>query len=362
MFDDFELSLRGGKPRQLFQFTRQAKAWRYAGVTRDVVIAGKTYVAAGISRSEIKLTAESPQDKITITLPYTRNPNAAELPPTQELGDMCYPYVPQDRISVMCLDYHANDPDLQAVVRWQGRVAQPKYNANSSTLELTCVRNGSSDKNRRRGPKWQKTCWKTVYSTGLRGCNLIAEAIPVQGTLTAISGNDVTAAEWVPQQRTYVGGVATWDDAGTPRSATIIAANGGTLTLSDVTGLAVGSAVTASTTSLITIGTLTAINGLVLTAAEFADAPFSLNGGTFSWTCADGIVEERPIVAHTKGSTDVTLLYGGNDLAAGLAVSVLPNCPGTWDACDARGNTIHYGGSLYEPIESPYDGQSMSWG
>jgi hypothetical protein len=288
MFDDFELSQRAGRPRQLFVFGRQSLALRYTNNGRDVVIGGKTYLAAAIARSEIKLTVESPQDKITVTIPYTRNPDAAELPVTQPLGDLCYPYVPQDRISVMCMDYHAKDPDLQAVLRWQGRVSQPVYNHEEGTLELTCVRNGTGDRSRRRGPKWQKTCWKTVYSTGLRGCLL--------------DPADFTTA-----------------------------------------------------------GTVTAVNGLVVSAAEFATAAFSLAGGTFTWTRTDGIEESRPIMAHTKGSTDVTLLYGGKDLAVDLAVTALPNCPGTWQACTDRNNTIHYGGSVYEPIQSPYSGESMSW-
>lgn len=289
MFDTFELSARSGQPRQLFIFTRQAKAWRFGSGARDVTIGASTYLAAPISRSEIKLTAETPQDQITITLPCTRDPNASELPVTQDFCNNFFPYVPQDRISVLCMDYHANDPDLQAVIRWQGRVAQPKYNDKTATLELTCRRNGSSDKNRRRGPKWQKTCWKTVYSTGDRGCLLDPAAFEIAATATAI-------------------------------------------------------------------------NGLVVSAAEFADSAFSLAGGTFSWTRSDGIVEERPIMAHALGSTDITLLYGGQDLAIGVAVTGLPNCPGTWAACTAFSNTINYGGSVYEPVQSPYDGESMSWG
>lgn len=288
MFDDFELSPRGGRPRQLFLFTRQSLALRYTGGVKDVTIASKTYLAAPIARSEIKLTVESPQDKITITFPYTRDPNAAELPVTQPLGDLCYPYVPQDRIGVMCMDYHANDPDLQAVLRWQGQVSQPKYNHESGTLELMCVRNGVGDRSRRRGPKWQKTCWKTPYSTGLRGCLL--------------------------------------DPADFTTSATV-----------------------------------TAVTGLVVSAAEFATAQFSLAGGTFTWTRSDGIEESRPIMAHTKGSTDITLLYGGSGLAVGVAATALPNCPGAWADCDARNNTINYGGSVYEPLQSPYSGESMSW-
>jgi hypothetical protein len=289
MFDDFELSPRSGRPRQLFVFMRQNKSWLFTSGDRNVTIAANTYLAAQISRSEIKQTKNAQQDQITITLAFTRNPNATELPVTQDLGNTWFPYVPHDRVQVFCYDYHADDPDQQMVMRWQGKVAQPSFNDKKSELTLTCVRKNASDKNRRRGPKWQKTCWKTTYSTGLRGCLLDPAAYLIDATVTGV-------------------------------------------------------------------------NGLVITAAEFATSQFSLFGGTFSWTRADGIVEERPIMAHTVGSNQVTLLYGGADLANGLAVTALPICPGTWAACDARGNTIHYGGSLYEPIQSPYDGESMSWG
>lgn len=284
MFDDFELSPRGGRPRQLFLFMRQAKAWRYVAGDRDMVIGGKTYVSASISCTEIKETIEKPQDQVTITIAYASDPNAPELPPTQELGNNWHPYVPSDVVKVVCMEVHANDPDLQAVVRWQGRVSQPKFS--KGQLELVCVPNGSKGAKLRRGAKWGKSCWKDPYSTGIRGCNLVPADFQIDAALTAV-------------------------------------------------------------------------NGLVVSAAAFATAPLSLAGAALSWTRADGIVEERPVMAHN--GPDLTLLYGAADLAAGLAVSVLPDCPGSWAACTARNNTIHYGGSVYEPIEDPYSGQSMSW-
>lgn len=285
MFDAYETSARGGKPGHLFIFTRQALAWRYASGDRDVVIAGNTYLGAPIARSEIKQTMEKPQDQITITFPYVRDPDARELPVTQALGDNWHPFVPSDRISVICMAYHANDPDAQAVVEWMGRVAQPKFT--DGNLELTCMPTGSADKAKRKGPKWQKACWKTTYSTGLRGCNLVVAAFQIAATVTAI-------------------------------------------------------------------------NGLVISAAEFATAPLTLAGGAFSWTRTDGVVEQRPIMAHS--GTDITLLYGGNDLAVGISVTALPDCQRTWAACLARNNTDNYGGSVYKPIKNPYQGQSMSWG
>lgn len=356
MFDDYELSARGGKPTHMFLFGRQSVAWRFIGCDRDQTIGGQLYTAAPISRSEIKQTVEKAQDNITITLPYNRDPGNSD-PVTQSLGDQFFPYVPGDTVTVICMAVHLNDPDLQATVEWMGQVGQPKFT--DGQLELTCVPTGSIGVTRNQGAKWQVGCWKTVYSTGIRGCNLIRGAAPVVGNVTAITGNAVTAAEWVPQQRTYVGGTATWMNGTTQETANITAANGSTLTLDNVSGIAVGTSVTASTTSLETATTLSAVSGLTLTSSDFSNTPFNLAGGGLEFTNADGIVERLSIMAHSGSS--ITVLSGSPSLAVGLQVTVYPGCDRTWAACAARGNTVNYGGAIYEPVQNPYDGQSMSW-
>lgn len=108
--------------------------------------------------------------------------------------------------------------------------------------------------------------------------------------------------------------------------------------------------------------TLTDVDGLTLTAAEFATAPNSLLQGWFRWIRSNGRVESRPIVYHS-GAT-IRLLYGGHELADGLEATVRPNCEGNWDACAARraDPQNHYGGAMYEPIKNPMQGVSMSWG
>ena len=284
MFDDFELSRRGGKPTHLFRFTRQGVVWRYAACERDVVIGGFTWLAAPMARSEIKQTIEKAQDNVTITLPYNRNPTNAD-PVTQPLGDNWHPYIPSDAVGVICLATHLNDPDQQIIVEWMGEVGQPKFT--DGKLELTCVPTSSRGKAQKQGAKWQIGCWKTTFSTGLRGCNLD------RGSLTSVA-------------------------------------------------------------------TLTAVNGLTLTAAAFGTVPFNLAGGALRFTNAAGIVENLSIMAHA--ATSITLLSGSAALAVGLAVAVNPSCAHTWAACDAYGNTDNYGGAIYKPVKNPYQGQSMSWG
>ena len=117
-------------------------------------------------------------------------------------------------------------------------------------------------------------------------------------------------------------------------------------------------------------GEITDIDGLTLTVPAFAAAPFNLLQGEFSWprtiTAHNGEIEiiERRTITKVDGAA-VTLLYGGLGLAAAVEVATLPTCPGTWDACAARRDDPqnHFGGCVYKPVKSPYDGgESMSWG
>lgn len=283
-FKAFESSRRSGKPTHLFLFGRQANAWRFTNADRALTLGGKTYTSAPISRSAIKQTIEKAQDNVTITLPYSMDPNAIELPVTQSLGDNWHPYIPSDPISVMCMATHLNDPDQELAVQWIGYVQQPKFT--DGQLELTCVPPGQISKAMYQGAKWQTSCWKTVYSTGIRGCNLVSANFEATATLTDV-------------------------------------------------------------------------NGLTVTAAEFNGLALSLAGGEMWWARSDGLIERRSIMAH-NGST-ITLLYGAADIAIGLAVTVRPACERTFAACTARNNTDNYGGAIYKPVANPYNGQSMSW-
>lgn len=283
MFETNEQSRWLGRPVRLFVFERQSQVWRYCNADRDLIIDGNTYYAAQIDRSEIKQTVERAKDKITIKMAYLRDPAAPAYPVTQTLGDNWFPYIPSSTVYVTCLAAHHGDAG-QPAIEWIGQVTQPKFT--DAELELTCEPSGSASQARNQGAKWQRGCWKTVYSTGLRGCNLNPADFQVEGTLSGVSG-------------------------------------------------------------------------LTLTATAFGTAPFNLAGGALSWANDDGIIERRSIMSH-DGNT-ITVLYGASDLAPGCDVVALPGCPRTWAACEARGNTINYGGAIYKPGKNPKE-ESMSWG
>lgn len=246
MFDAFETGRFLGRPVRLFVFTRQALVWRFASADRDIVIGADTYLAAQIERDEIKQTAERAKDKLGIRFAYLRDPDApAEIiPSTQTLGDNWHPYPPSDTVSVRCLATHYGDTDPPAV-EWIGVVTQPKFS--DVELELTCEPDNGLARARNQGPKWQRGCWKTVYSEGLRGCNLDPDAFKVDAVLSAASGLTIAADEFASAPLPLDSGYVTWErEDGLIERRSITRHVGNTLTLHyGATDLAVGVAVTA---------------------------------------------------------------------------------------------------------------------
>ncbi|WP_282271805.1 DUF2163 domain-containing protein [Stenotrophomonas sp. PS02298] len=401
----------GAKPVHLFVFTRQHLAWRYCTADRDLVIDGKTYLSAQISRSEIRQTVERAKDKVTIKIAYLLDPSAADYPTTQSLGNNWWPHPPTDTIAVVCMTYDAGSADAPAI-EWIGQIVQPKVDG--SEMELTCEPGNGYAHARGQGLRWQRGCGKTVYSVGPRGCNLGtgAGARVVTGTVTKLEHVDGDVAPQahvlVPALAGYIqslrGRQVTW---GSGQAAAVLEAyfayterrvmtppgsestefhwepigdrtdhskeigpvvisyyytRHAALVLSDATGLSVGSVVSVAIPAVAVTATVAAVGGLQITAPELAGSTFSLAGGFIAFNAPNGLLIRRDIADHALGGTLLTLTPGGAAPKVGDVITALPTCPRTWAACAERGNTDNYGGSIYKPIKNPMDGVSMSWG
>lgn len=104
---------------------------------------------------------------------------------------------------------------------------------------------------------------------------------------------------------------------------------------------------------------LTFVSNNTIKAASFDDFDDGrLAGGYVEWLSASGAIERRSISEHT-GDT-VKLFYGSSELVNGLEVTVYPGCRRTWNDCnDFFNNGVNYGGDLYSPERSPFNGNPV---
>lgn len=104
--------------------------------------------------------------------------------------------------------------------------------------------------------------------------------------------------------------------------------------------------------------TLATVAGLTLTATELAALPANrLAGGYIEWVREDGLVEYRSIRSHSGDSISVD--YGALDLIPILDITAYPGCKHNWADCDYFNNRPNYGGDLWMPQKSPYDGDPV---
>lgn len=106
-------------------------------------------------------------------------------------------------------------------------------------------------------------------------------------------------------------------------------------------------------------GTILTIANATVTSAVFASFPSGrLAGGYIEWTTSNGTVERRSVDSHT-GNT-VVLFYGSTELPIGTEFMVYPGCRRNWEDCDGYfDNGVNYGGDLYSPERSPFNGQPV---
>lgn len=176
----------------LFRFQIQDEIFRFAQADRVVTAGGFDWLPAPIERDSIRRNNERAQQNLKIRMAYLRDPNAPidDLPATQDLGDLWHPYIPSSPVQVMCLSHQHGSLDAPTY-DWSGFVAQPRFN--DVELELTCVPSNFRAEARNQGAKFQRACFKVVYSTGLRGCNLDPVPFTLPATLTGVTGLTLTS-------------------------------------------------------------------------------------------------------------------------------------------------------------------------
>lgn len=107
------------------------------------------------------------------------------------------------------------------------------------------------------------------------------------------------------------------------------------------------------------VGTLTAVDGLQISATEFDTMPDGwFDGGFIEYLLASGMTERRMILSHS--GADLNLLGFPAELAIGSTVTAFAGCDRTVTTCLTKFNNLaNHGGFPHTPGRSPYDGMPV---
>ena len=189
-YDTLEKSAYGGKPVELYKFSKGATLWRYTDSDRDVVITSETYKAGWpISRTEPEMSEETTRSALKI--------NTAKDFPIAQLFVTGAPYEP-----VWVSIYRMHIGDTEAILLWQGKVRGIAWKASKGEAIIECdpVEKviGKGGFRQTFGPY----CHKKLYSSR---CGAPEASFTIDVTISNISasGYVLTAPEFASKPNQY---------------------------------------------------------------------------------------------------------------------------------------------------------------
>lgn len=107
------------------------------------------------------------------------------------------------------------------------------------------------------------------------------------------------------------------------------------------------------------VATVTAIDGLTVSAAEFGVQPEGwFNGGFLEYFLPSGMLERRMVLRHTGSDVDLAGLPAG--MQVGDIIAGFPGCDLTVDTCVSKFNNLdNMGGFPHTPGRNPFDGNPV---
>lgn len=125
-YDALEKSAYGGKPVELYKFTKGITLWRHTDGDRDVVVGAETYKTGWpISRTEPEMSEETTRSSVKIT--------TAKDHPVAQLFITGAPY---ESVWVSIFRMHVGDSET--ILLWQGKVRGISWKASKGEAVIEC--------------------------------------------------------------------------------------------------------------------------------------------------------------------------------------------------------------------------------
>ena len=174
-----ETSDYGGKPIELFLFrTGSSLEWTYTNIAETQVFLGREYDPIPIARNDWSQAGSEQSQTLEITVPKDT-----------PVVDQFLPYLPIAPVQITVYRKHDLDLDEEYAPFFIGSVVSCVVNEDDQAV-LTCRPIGGHLQRRVPWPTYQATCNWALYSTG---CGANREVFKTVGTVSAVSGLDVSA-------------------------------------------------------------------------------------------------------------------------------------------------------------------------
>lgn len=217
-FDAQETSRESGQVLELYTFIFGLDTFRFTSFQSDIVWQGLSYTSTPISRSNTGASIEDAAGQVTITVPLD-NP----------VPQLFIPNVPGKVGSVRILRAHANDPAEEAVVLFDGFVANVTIDGE---LEAKVLCNPQTKIFDRAAPRIQfmSLCGHILYD---ERCKVNIGLFTFTGLVSAVVSNVITVngAGAVGLADHFVGGFCRFPAGSTDDARLILAQSGDDLTL-----------------------------------------------------------------------------------------------------------------------------------
>lgn len=184
-FEDYEDSVEGGRPYELFEFIYQGITERYTSADHTVFVGLVPYAPApGLARTtEIEDTGKNVASQNMTIEAWPGFPPA-------ELFSVS---PPSSVVNLLIKRVHEGDL-TDARVMWAGRVLSVAWAEDK--VKMTCQSLFTRLKQPGLRRLYGKSCPHLLYQQGPGQCNVVAETFRVPVTITAVSGITVTSADF----------------------------------------------------------------------------------------------------------------------------------------------------------------------
>jgi hypothetical protein len=224
--DQYENSRSRGEPINLYLFTYGQLPNAYYGYTdceHQISYLGKTYNPIPIDRD--KLTSSGTLDKTAFRM---------RLPRGLPISDLFRVYPPNQVVTLVLMQGHANDAVPQYLVCWTGRVVSSDIKGDQ--IEFTCEPVATSMRRSGLRRNYQYGCSHALYGPRCNANKAAAQVI--QAVVSATAYSVTLPNNWFSpfQESHFLGGLAEWvnTDTGEREIRTILKITGTVIDLSGI--------------------------------------------------------------------------------------------------------------------------------